>query len=108
MAHRCYWRQTCGRVSFRKELSIMFETTPSEEQIQRRAYKLFLQRGCEHGRDMEDWLEAERELNELAGLRAVETELAANEEPLAESEEPIVLKKQAAAAGVEAVVVSAT
>ena len=30
--------------------------------IARRAYELFLQRGCEHGRDLEDWLTAEREL----------------------------------------------
>jgi hypothetical protein len=73
----------------------MFETKPSEEQIQQRAYELFLQRGCEQGRDVEDWLEAEREL-------------ATPEEPLAESGEPVVLKKQAAAAGVDAIVVSAT
>ncbi len=87
----------------------MFETKPSEEQIQRRAYELFLQRGCEQGRDVEDWLEAERELNDLAELRAVETELPTPEEPLSGSEEPIALKKKrAAAAGVDAAVVSAT
>jgi hypothetical protein len=27
-----------------------------------RAYDLFCQRGCEHGHDMDDWLQAEREL----------------------------------------------
>ena len=27
-----------------------------------RAYALFLARGCEHGRDLDDWLQAEREL----------------------------------------------
>jgi DUF2934 family protein len=27
-----------------------------------RAYELFLQRGCTHGHDWEDWLAAEREL----------------------------------------------
>ena len=87
----------------------MFETKPSEQQIQQRAYELFLERGCEHGRDVEDWLEAERELNELADLKAVETELAMPEEPLAELEEPRALKKkQAAAAGVDAIAVSAT
>jgi hypothetical protein len=32
--------------------------------IARRAYERFQMRGGEHGRDQEDWLEAERELNE--------------------------------------------
>jgi hypothetical protein len=27
-----------------------------------RAYQLFLSRGAEHGRDVDDWLEAERQL----------------------------------------------
>ncbi len=86
----------------------MSETKPSEAKIEQRAYELFLERGCEHGRDMEDWLEAERELSELAELRTVETELAADEQPLPESEEPIRLKKRAAAAGVAAAVASST
>ena len=30
--------------------------------IARRAYELFLARGGAHGRDVEDWLQAEREL----------------------------------------------
>ena len=33
----------------------MPETKPSETQIQQRAYQLFLERGCEHGRDIEDF-----------------------------------------------------
>jgi hypothetical protein len=32
------------------------------ERIARRAYERFEERGREHGRDLEDWLEAEREL----------------------------------------------
>ena len=32
------------------------------EEIARRAYELFLARGSEHGRDLDDWLRAEREL----------------------------------------------
>jgi len=74
----------------------MSETKPSETQIEQRAYELYLERGCEHGRDIEDWLEAERELTELAELRAVETDLAADEEALPEPEEPVRLKKHAA------------
>jgi hypothetical protein len=32
------------------------------EEIARRAYEFFLSRGSEHGRDLDDWLRAEREL----------------------------------------------
>jgi hypothetical protein len=35
---------------------------PTQEDIARRAYELFEQRGREHGHDVEDWLQAEREL----------------------------------------------
>ncbi|HXW06877.1 MAG TPA: DUF2934 domain-containing protein [Vicinamibacterales bacterium] len=34
----------------------------SESDISRRAYERFLARGSEHGHDLDDWLEAEREL----------------------------------------------
>ncbi len=32
------------------------------ERVARRAYEKWLQRGCRHGCDKQDWLEAEREL----------------------------------------------
>ena len=32
------------------------------EDVARRAYELFLSRGGQHGRDLDDWLEAERQL----------------------------------------------
>jgi Protein of unknown function (DUF2934) len=32
------------------------------EDVARRAYELFLSRGGQHGRDVDDWLEAERQL----------------------------------------------
>jgi len=32
------------------------------EHVSRRAYDLYLARGGEHGRDLEDWTQAEREL----------------------------------------------
>jgi hypothetical protein len=35
---------------------------PTEEDIRRRAYQRYLDRGGDHGTDFEDWLEAEREL----------------------------------------------
>jgi hypothetical protein len=36
---------------------------PTERDIALRAYQLFIQRGGEHGRDVEDWLLAQRELS---------------------------------------------
>lgn len=35
---------------------------PSEEEIRRKAYERYVARGAAPGRDLEDWLEAEREL----------------------------------------------
>lgn len=37
---------------------------PSPEEIRRRAYELHLEGGCVHGRDLDDWLQAERDLKE--------------------------------------------
>jgi hypothetical protein len=37
-------------------------TTASRDDIARRAYDLYQQRGGAHGNDLEDWLRAEREL----------------------------------------------
>lgn len=38
--------------------------TPTHDEIARRAHQLYEARGGEHGRDVEDWLRAERELQE--------------------------------------------
>lgn len=35
---------------------------PKADDIAARAYRLFLERGGQHGHDCEDWLQAEREL----------------------------------------------
>jgi len=37
---------------------------PSREEIQRRAYEIHIDRGGPHGHDLDDWLQAERELME--------------------------------------------
>jgi hypothetical protein len=37
---------------------------PSAEEIARRAHKLYLQRGGGHGKDVEDWVRAEKELSD--------------------------------------------
>ena len=36
--------------------------TPSYEEIAEAAYRRYLERGGEHGRDFDDWVEAERTL----------------------------------------------
>jgi len=37
---------------------------PSGEEIARRAHELYLQRGGDHGKDVEDWVRAEKELSD--------------------------------------------
>jgi hypothetical protein len=37
---------------------------PRKTQIEARAYELYLQRGCEDGHDVEDWIKAEKELKQ--------------------------------------------
>ena len=38
------------------------EPVPTPDEIARRAYEIFITRGEEHGRDVDDWLQAEAEL----------------------------------------------
>ena len=40
------------------------ETVSLEDQIAQRAHELWHQRGREHGSDLADWFQAEREVNE--------------------------------------------
>jgi hypothetical protein len=51
--------------------------SPTTEQIEQRAYALFLQRGGQDGHALEDWLIAESELTEVPEL----TESSAPETP---------------------------
>ena len=39
---------------------------PSHEEIRRRAYEIYLERGCRPGDELDDWLRAERELQKVA------------------------------------------
>ena len=43
------------------------------EEIERRAYELYEQRGRKDGRDWDDWLQAEREMNPTEIQSEVET-----------------------------------
>ena len=49
---------------------------PTEEEIARRAYQLYEARGGEHGRDQEDWFQAERELRQDGRRNLLEKILA--------------------------------
>jgi hypothetical protein len=40
---------------------------PPREEIELRAYQIYIERGGAHGQDVEDWLQAERELVEKYG-----------------------------------------
>jgi len=45
-------------------------TKPTDSAIARRAFELYCKRGRQDGRDLEDWLQAERELREAASSTA--------------------------------------
>jgi hypothetical protein len=45
---------------------------PTREQIERRAYELYLARGGADGHDFDDWLRAERELSYAKGQTAAD------------------------------------
>jgi hypothetical protein len=45
--------------------------TEVEEEIRRRAYELYQQRGCTPGREHEDWLMAEREVADRSQQHSV-------------------------------------
>lgn len=40
------------------------KASPSPEEIRQRAFELFIERGGIHGHDLDDWMQAERELNQ--------------------------------------------
>jgi hypothetical protein len=40
------------------------ESSPTREEIELRAYQIYMERGGADGQDVEDWLQAERELVE--------------------------------------------
>jgi len=50
--------------------------SPTEEEVRARAYELFVQRGCQHGYDQDDWLQAEYELRGLPVRKLAELEPA--------------------------------
>ena len=57
-------------MSLQPEVSINPEIGPTREQIERRAYEIYLARGGQHGHDLADWIMAEHELKTIAKLAA--------------------------------------
>jgi hypothetical protein len=49
---------------------------PSREEIAHRAYELYTQRGCEPGKDVEDWIRAEQELGTEANITPAKAKAA--------------------------------
>ena len=47
-----------------KEVAVIEHNEPAKSEITRRAYALYLVRGCEQGRHIEDWVKAEKELSD--------------------------------------------
>jgi hypothetical protein len=45
--------------------------TVTDRDIARRAFEIYLERGSRHGHDLDDWLQAERELRTPANIGAV-------------------------------------
>lgn len=51
--------QTTRRSKSPAKASILLEPEGLRQMIAERAYYLFIERGCEHGYDLDDWLEAQ-------------------------------------------------
>jgi hypothetical protein len=52
-------------------------SAPIREEIELRAYQIYVERGRAHGQDVEDWLQAERELVEKHGKPVQKAKVAA-------------------------------
>lgn len=51
--------------------SLISELDKTTEAVRRRAYECFLKRGCVHGKDLDDWLRAEREIISTPGAEMI-------------------------------------
>jgi hypothetical protein len=53
------------------------ERHPTREEVELRAHQIYVARGDAHGQDVEDWLQAERELLEKYGKTRLKPKAAA-------------------------------
>jgi hypothetical protein len=56
-----------------KEVAMVERKELPKEEIAQRAYELYAQRGGEPGRDVEDWVRAEKELNSGVAVGSAKT-----------------------------------
>jgi hypothetical protein len=75
-------RKKKGRLKFEGKLfarrrTSMTKRSPTHQEIAARAYQLYLERGRQHGHEVDDWLQAEYELMELPIRKLAEMELPA-------------------------------
>jgi hypothetical protein len=59
-----------------KEVVMFVVREPSREEIACRAYELYLRRGSEPGKDVEDWVRAEKELRDEPAAGTAKTRVA--------------------------------
>jgi hypothetical protein len=59
-----------------KEVAMVERKEISRENIAQRAYELYTQRGCEPGKDVEDWIRAEQELGTEANITPAKAKAA--------------------------------
>jgi hypothetical protein len=81
---RVAFRHGSSRMPSRRRSDGHARRDPITEAIAQRAYELFLARGKQHGHDLDDWLQAERELAEAA-----KSPLPDAKAPRSQSEEPV-------------------
>jgi hypothetical protein len=55
-------QQSQGTSSKAETREVLVSNATHVEEIRRRAYEIYLERGEQAGRDLDDWLQAEREL----------------------------------------------
>ena len=67
-AHGSTETETTSTQAVTREVSA--ENSAREEEIRRRAYEIYLEGGEQPGRELDDWLLAERELEHRLVLRA--------------------------------------
>ena len=61
--------QTERSSTVRRQRDRRAASVPTESDIAKRAYEIFIERGGGHGRDLDDWLVATRELQSQNGRK---------------------------------------
>jgi hypothetical protein len=76
---------TGGTAPTRSTTESTGKKSPTSDEIQVRAYEIYLERGGTDGRDVEDWLQAERELQHSTTSKSRESSSAVTYTPATRS-----------------------